>query len=135
MDFKPIGIDFEDSRVAAIYGKREFGKSNLLKLLLDSLSRIKPTSRFVFFDDGRKQVFDFYEALKSKLNCEYLGEFKPVDVSLADGRTVKRKLSPMQQFYKLLHEEYISLNKDFQDMKMVHHTKHCMSILIIVLTL
>jgi len=115
VDFKPIGIDFEDSRVAAIYGKREFGKTNLLKILLDNLSRIKPTSRFVFFDDGRKQLVEFYEALKSKLNCEYIGEFKPVDVSLADGRTVKRKLSPMQQFYKLLHEEYISLNKDFQD--------------------
>lgn len=115
VDFKPVGIDFEDSRVVGIYGKREFGKTNLLKLLLDNLKKIKSTSRFVFFDDGRKQLQDFYAELKLQLNCEYIGEFSPVDVSLVDGRAIKRKLSPMQQFYKLLHEEYISLNKDFQD--------------------
>ena len=115
VDFKPIGIDFNESRVAAIYGKREFGKTNLLKLLLDDLKKIKPTSRFVFFDDGRKQLMDFYKESREYLDCEYIGEFSTIDVGLADGRTVKRKLSPMQQFYKLLHEEYISLNKDFRD--------------------
>jgi len=115
VDFKPVGIDFNESRVAAIYGKREFGKTNLLKLLLDDLKKKKPTSRFVFFDDGRKQLSDFYKELREYLSCEYIGEFAAVDVALADGRTVKRKLSPMQQFYKLLHEEYISLNRDFRD--------------------
>lgn len=115
VDFKPIGIDFEDTRVVAIYGKREFGKTNLLNLLLYKLKSIKSSSRFVFFDDGRKELRDLCSEMKKTVNCEYIGEFKPIDVSLFDGRTVKRKLSPMQQFYKLLHEEYISLNKDFQD--------------------
>ena len=115
VDFKPIGIDFEDTRVVAIYGKREFGKTNLLNLLLYKLKSIKSSSRFVFFDDGRKELRDLCSEMKKTVNCEYIGEFKPIDVSLSDGRTVKRKLSPMQQFYKLLHEEYISLNKDFQD--------------------
>lgn len=112
VDFKPIGIDFEESRVAAIYGKREFGKTNLLKLLLDSLKKIKPGSRFVFFDDGRKQLFDFYSELKSQLDCRYIGEFSNVEVLRLEDGPVRRKLSPMQQFYKLLHEEYISLNND-----------------------
>ena len=115
VDFKPIGVDFDDSRVIAVYGKREFGKTNLLKILLDNLSKIRSTFRFIFFDDGRKQLLDFYNKFKFELNCEYIGEFKAVDVSLANGRIVKRKLSPMQQFYKLIHEDYISLNKDFVD--------------------
>lgn len=115
VDFKPIGVDFDDSRVIAVYGKREFGKTNLLKILLDNLSKIRSTFRFIFFDDGRKQLLDFYDKFKFELDCEYIGEFKAVDVSLANGRIVKRKLSPMQQFYKLIHEDYISLNKDFVD--------------------
>lgn len=115
VDFKPIGVDFGETRVIAIYGKREFGKTNLLSLLLHKLQSIKSSSRFVFFDDGRKELRDLCSELKKTVNCEYIGEFKPIDVSLSDGRTVKRKLSPMQQFYKLLHEEYISLNRDFQD--------------------
>ena len=115
VDFKPIGVDFDDSRVIAVYGKREFGKTNLLKILLDNLSKIRSTFRFIFFDDGRKQLLDFYNKFKFELNCEYIGEFKAVDVSLANGRIVKRKLSPMQQFYKVIHEDYISLNKDFVD--------------------
>ena len=115
VDFKPIGIDFEEFRVVGIYGKRDFGKSNLLKLMLDKLKDVKSSSRFVFFDDGRKQLHDFFAKMKSQFSCEYIGEFSPVDVVLSDGRTVKRKLSPMQQFYKLLHEEYISLNRDFQE--------------------
>ena len=115
VDFKPVGVDFEDTRMVAVYGKREFGKTNLLRLLLNKLKSIKSFSRFVFFDDGRKELRDLCSELKNAVNCEYIGEFKPIDVSLSDGRSVKRKLSPMQQFYKLLHEEYISLNKDFQD--------------------
>lgn len=115
VDFKPVGIDFEDTRMVAVYGKREFGKTNLLRLLLNKLKSIKNSSRFVFFDDGRKELRDLCSELKNTVNCEYIGEFKPIDVPLSDGRIVKRKLSPMQQFYKLLHEEYISLNKDFQD--------------------
>lgn len=115
VDFKPIGIDFEESRVAAIYGKREFGKTNLLKLLLESLKKIKPDSRFVFFDDGRKQLFDFYSELNSQLDCKYIGEFSNIEVLRLKDGPVRRKLSPMQQFYKLLHEEYISLNNDLYE--------------------
>ena len=56
VEFKPINVDFSDSRVVAIYGKKEFGKTNLLRLLLQNLKNNKKNSRFVFFDDGRKQL-------------------------------------------------------------------------------
>lgn len=115
VDFKPVGVDFADSRVVAIYGKREFGKTNLLLLLLNKLSDIKRNSRFVLFDDGRKQLKNFAEKLSGESECRYIGEFAPIEVTLADGRKVTRKLSPMLQFYKLLHEEYLSLNKDYRD--------------------
>ena len=115
VDFKPIGVDFEDSRVVGIYGKREFGKTNLLKILLEGLSVTKASSRIVFFDDGRKQLYDFYKPVKNDSKYTYIGDFAPIKVALADGRIIDRKLSPMHQFYKLLHEEYISLNRDFQD--------------------
>lgn len=115
VDFKPVGIDFNESRVSAIYGKREFGKTNLLTILLDKLSEIKSGSRFVFFDDGRKQLAGLYEKMRMTRNCTYIGEFATVDVQLVGGEIRKRKLSPMLQFYKLIHEEYISLNRDYRE--------------------
>lgn len=115
VDFKPVGIDFNESRVSAIYGKREFGKSNLLTIMLEKLWDIKSESRFVFFDDGRKQLSGLYEKIRNTRKCTYIGEFASVDVQLADGTMRKRKLSPMLQFYKLIHEEYISLNRDYRE--------------------
>lgn len=115
VDFKPVGIDFNESRVSAIYGKREFGKSNLLTIMLEKLWDIKSGSRFVFFDDGRKQLSGLYEKIRNTRKCTYIGEFASVDVQLADGTMRKRKLSPMLQFYKLIHEEYISLNRDYRE--------------------
>ncbi len=49
VEFQPINVDFSDSRVVAIYGKKEFGKTNLLRLLLQNLKNNKKNSRFVFF--------------------------------------------------------------------------------------
>lgn len=115
VDFRPIGVDFQNSRVVAIYGKREFGKTNLLTLLLDDLVKIKSNSKFIFFDDGRKQLKELAENASKSVDTEYIGEFKLCDVNLADGKTIQRKLSPILQFYKLLHEEYISLSKDLGD--------------------
>ncbi|MDR0919535.1 MAG: cell division protein FtsK, partial [Oscillospiraceae bacterium] len=38
VNFEPVTIDFGKSQVVAIYGKKEFGKTNLLKLLLNGLN-------------------------------------------------------------------------------------------------
>lgn len=115
VDFRPVGVDFDDSRVLAIYGKKEFGKTNLLKMLLDRLKKCKPYSRYVFFDDGRKQLKTFYESFRQQTESRYISEYQTLSVSLNYGKTVQRKLSPMQQFYKLLHEEYLSLNREFDN--------------------
>ena len=115
VDFRPVGVDFDDSRVLAIYGKKEFGKTNLLKMLLDRLKKCKPYSRYVFFDDGRKQLKTFYESSRQQTESRYISEYQTLSVSLNYGKTVQRKLSPMQQFYKLLHEEYLSLNREFDN--------------------
>lgn len=63
-EHKPIKVNINDSRTFAIYGKRQFGKTNLLNLLIDGISRNKPGSRYIFLDDGRKQLVDFHEGSK-----------------------------------------------------------------------
>ena len=60
-------IDFSESRVLGIYGKKGYGKTNLLRVILEDLFKKKSSSRFVFFDDGRKQLEEFYN------RCESLG--------------------------------------------------------------
>lgn len=61
-----VGLDYYDhtqvvwdhsrSRCVGIYGKRGFGKTNLLKLMLAHLRRRYPRHRFVYLDDGRLQL-------------------------------------------------------------------------------
>lgn len=115
VEFKPINVDFLDSRVVAIYGKKEFGKTNLLRLLLQNLKNNKKNSRFVFFDDGRKQLKVFYDEFSETFDCDYISEYEQISINFVNGRMKKRKLSPMQQFYKILHEKYMSLYNDYDN--------------------
>lgn len=108
-------VDFSDSRVVAIYGKKEFGKTNLLRLLLRNLKNNKKNSRFVFFDDGRKQLKVFYDEFSETFDCDYISEYEQIPINFVNGRMKKRKLSPMQQFYKILHEKYMSLYNDYDN--------------------
>lgn len=59
-EHKPVSVDISESRSIAIYGKRQFGKTNLLSVLLEGIRNIRPEARFVFLDDGRKQLLPFY---------------------------------------------------------------------------
>lgn len=52
----PVCVDIQESRAVAIYGKRRFGKTNLLRLLLDGILKIHPDARFVFLDGGKGQL-------------------------------------------------------------------------------
>lgn len=56
----PVSVDFNEIHSIAIYGKKKFGKTNLLKLLLDSVRKSHSDHRFVYFDDGRKQLEELY---------------------------------------------------------------------------
>ncbi len=59
-EHRPVSLNTRDSRVIAIYGKRKFGKTNLLKLLLTGIRDRRPDARFVYLDDGRKQLEPFF---------------------------------------------------------------------------
>ena len=132
IDFCPVTVDFSESRVIAIYGKKEYGKTNLLRIILDELFARKPDSRFVFFDDGRKQLREFYEKCESLgLDCVKFIESKKravlppedSDTDIPDmskgftdviskpktqGRITKT-LSPFQQFYHFINDNYMDL--------------------------
>lgn len=111
VDFYPVNVDLEKSHVIAIYGKKEFGKTNLLNLLLNGFIEQKSDARVVFFDDGRNQLRDIYGNLKSKCDCMLINKFEEIELTLKDGTKKIRKLSPLQQFYVQLNENYISLDK------------------------
>lgn len=116
VDFCPVTVDLEQSHVMSIYGKREFGKTNLLNLLLREINRQKPNSRFVFFDDGRNQLKDIYDKYQKKLDRVYFNGFceetiKLVAAGSKQEETRSRKISPLQRFYLYLNDNYIDLPK------------------------
>lgn len=57
----PVTVDFDDVRNIAIYGKKQFGKTNLLRLLLHGVLREYPGANYMFFDDMRGQLKEFYD--------------------------------------------------------------------------
>lgn len=111
VDFHPVSADFKNSHVIAIYGKKEFGKTNLLNLLLDGLVQKKPDARIVFFDDGRDQLQPLHKKFKESVNSVLINKFEQVELSLNDDTTKTKKLSPLQQFYVYLNKNYITLDK------------------------
>lgn len=111
VDFCPVTVDLEQSHVIAVYGKKEFGKTNLLNLLIEGLTEQKPDARLVFFDDGRNQLDEIYGSYKNKMECKMIHKFEEVELTLTTGETKVRKLSPIQQFYVYLNENYITLDK------------------------
>jgi len=112
IDFRPVSVNITKSPVIAIYGKREYGKTNLLNLLLDGIVKEEKDVRIVFFDDGRKQLEKKYDSIKKSVSSKYIRNYDVVELSFKDNNTIKKKLSPLQQFYVYLNENYISLGKN-----------------------
>lgn len=52
--FNPVSINLKEAQSIAIYGKKEFGKSNLLGLLLEAANRMKDDIAVIFLDDKRR---------------------------------------------------------------------------------
>lgn len=65
-DHKPISVNMREIHSLAIYGKKKFGKTNLLNLLVRSISKAYEEFRFVFFDDGRKGLESIYQENKAR---------------------------------------------------------------------
>jgi DNA segregation ATPase FtsK/SpoIIIE and related proteins len=113
VDFYPVTVDLEQSHVIAIYGKKDFGKTNLLNLLVDGFIKQKQDAQIILFDDGRNQLKPLYESYKDKVDCTIINKFEEVELALNDGTKNIKKLSPLQQFYVYLNENHITLDKRF----------------------
>ena len=59
-DHLPVTVNMKDIHAVAIYGKKKFGKTNLLKVLVRAIRHFHPDFRFIYFDDGRKELEDIY---------------------------------------------------------------------------
>lgn len=117
VNFYPVTIDLDQTHVIAIYGKRGFGKTNLLQLLLAGIIKQKPDSRIVFLDDGRKQLEKIYHKYKGKTDSEYFNGYAKGTIQLSAFQTKpeeirEKKLSPLQRFYLYLNDNYFNLPKD-----------------------
>lgn len=82
VDFYPVTVDLAQSHVVAIYGKKEFGKTNLLKMFLAGLASQKKDARLVFLDDGRNQLKDLYGRYRGEMDCVYFNGFEETSISL-----------------------------------------------------
>ena len=111
VDFKPVSVNLDESHVIAIYGKKEFGKTNLLNLLLSDFLKQKPDAKVVLVDDGRKQLSDEHLHLPSTCDIVRFEETKEFELKFNDDTTETKKLSPLQQFYIYLNENYITMDK------------------------
>ena len=59
-EHQPVAINFDESRSLAIYGKRQFGKTNVLRLIRNEIKKKHGKEyRFLYLDDGRKQLEEF----------------------------------------------------------------------------
>ena len=111
LKFEPVSVDFEKNHVIAIYGKKEFGKTNLLDLLVKGIAQKEHSARFVFFDDGRDQLKEICDDISSSNETVMINKFDIFELERKDGSVVSKKLSPLQQFYIFLNENYIELDK------------------------
>ena len=113
LKFEPVSVDFKKTHVIAIYGKKEFGKTNLLKLLCNGIGKKESSARFVFFDDGREQLKEIFSDMSSNHETVMINKYEIKELERKDGTSVTRKLSPLQQFYIYLNNNYIELDKKF----------------------
>lgn len=118
---EPVSVDLNNSRVMAIYGKKEFGKTNLLSVLLEGVTKYVPNAKYIFFDDGRNQLSSFYDYYANKgYNCDIINQFQEVELQYAAGEfgeshSIRKKLSPIQQFYLMIHKNHMDLTLNYMD--------------------
>lgn len=60
-EHKPVMVNLNDMHSIGIYGKKKFGKSNLLNVLISGIKKKHPDYIMVYVDDGRKQLVELHE--------------------------------------------------------------------------
>ena len=83
-EHKPVTINFRQTPAIAIYGKRQFGKTNLLHVLVNSLIKKHPDFRIVSFDDGRKQLERLYNSYPKDEKNVYISKYEDLDKYLLE---------------------------------------------------
>ena len=71
-EHKPIEIFLDEARSIAIYGKKKFGKTNLVNRIVRTIRQFHRDYRFVFFDDGRKQLEGIWQEAPAGDNNVYI---------------------------------------------------------------
>ena len=111
VDFKPVTVDLGKSHVLGIYGKKEFGKTNLLRQILNEAIAHYPELRIVMVDDGRSQLSaDHLQLNRQPAELVRFDQFVELE-RMQDNALKKFKRSPIQQFFVFLNENYISWDK------------------------
>ncbi len=76
-DHTPIAVDLDEMHIVAIYGKKQFGKTNLLKLILRGAYNKYPGAEFILFDDAREQLKWVNDELTERgFRVKYVSDFK-----------------------------------------------------------
>ena len=112
VDFLPVRVDPMRSHTIGIYGKKEFGKTNLLRILLKEAADRYDDLRVVLVDDGRKQLSE--ENLGLRRHVKEVVAFRDYAEETwvaPDHSTRTMKRSPLQQFYVYLNANYIGWEK------------------------
>ena len=112
----PITLDFKETHNIAIYGKKQFGKTNLLRLIMNGAFKKYPNARYIFFDDGREQLKEFFEICKKtnkKVECvTQFNEFRAILRNLMEtsGATAEEPVFMIVQNKMLFRQK--NINRD-----------------------
>lgn len=92
-DHSPIVVNFKEVHSIAIYGKRGWGKSNLLRLIVRGIKKIYKNTeyRFVLLDDGREQLKEFKDdKIKQDTEIHYFTKVKELQ-DFFNGKSLKQQ--------------------------------------------
>lgn len=92
-EHKPVCLNVKESRAIAIYGKRQFGKSNLLRIIVQAILKANKGVRFVYLDDGRKQLEEFLNTEADKEYFTSVESFRDYLTENGYGGTKSHRLS------------------------------------------
>lgn len=90
-EHKPILVNLHEMHSIAIYGRKKFGKTNLLNILIRGIREKHPDYLIVFVDDGRKQLEDMY--IENDPNNLYLSSLEQLSDTLENSGYIKMKAS------------------------------------------
>ncbi len=93
----PVALDFDEVRNIAIYGKKQFGKTNLLRLIMRGIKERYPNAEYVFYDDPREQLKEFYDAVSGK--ARYVTQFKDFNAVVREFETGIRDMDSDPVFF------------------------------------